>query len=492
MIDGFVAGRFTLAEELGQGGMGVVWRATDTLTGREVAVKRVLVPADLPAGTVADGLARLALEWRALAGLDHPNAVAIHDVLEADDGLYVVMELVEAVSLEELVRDGGPLPLGRASRIGLQLLDVLTAAHGAGVVHREVKPGNVLVLSGDRVKLGDFGVAGLQGEARLTGTGAFLGSPAYLAPEQARGGPCTPESDLWSLGATLYHALEGRDAFEAPAFSAVLAKILDGVPARPAHAGPLEPLLAGLLHKDPGSRPRPAQIRRALAEAAEAPQPAARPVPPQAGEADPLVTGPAAGLEGPVTALPGGTPPFTARVRRRGMVAETASRVVWTLLLCAGALVLVSSVFGDLTVLGLVPFLLLIGATALGRSAYLIAACVTGLLTRSALEIGPRGIAFRRGRHSAGYTWDDIESITIARRGLRRRRVLLIRLAGGVSTGRAPLLPIHFTGTPGRSPWFHRKTGQIALCRLDELHADLRTVERHLRTFAGDRSRPSQ
>lgn len=490
MTDERVAGRFALAEELGRGALGVVWRATDTRTGREVALKRVLVPSDLPDAVIADRLPRIVREQRVLAELDHPNAVRIHDVLEEDDGLYVAMELVEAVSLKELVRAEGPLPLERAARIGLQLLDVLTAAHGAGVVHCEVKPANVLVAPGDAVKLGDFGVSGLQGAARLTGTGAFLGPPAYLAPEQARGGPCTRESDLWALGATVYHMLEGRDAFEGRSFSAVLAKVLDGLPARPLNAGPLTPLLAGLLRREPSSRPRPAQIRRALTEAADAP-PSDTPIiiPPEAWNPDPPVQ-PLEEPDEPVTALPGGPPPFTVAVKPHGLVAETAARVGWTLLFSVGALAVAASSFGGLTSLGLTPFLLLIGGIALGRSAYLVAGGVSGLQTRNVLEVGPRGIAFRRGAYSAGYAWDDVEAVTVARQGLRRRPALLLLPAEGGTAERTPLLPLRLTGTRGRSPWLHR-TGGIALCRLDELQAPEEAVLEQVGAFAGSRWRPS-
>lgn len=489
MTDERVAGRFALAEELGRGALGVVWRATDTRTDREVALKRVLVPSDLPDAVIAEGLPRIAREQRLLAELDHPNAVRVHDVLEEDDGLYIVMELVEGVSLKELVGEEGPLPLDRAARIGLQLLDVLTAAHGAGVVHCEVKPANVLVAPGDVVKLGDFGVSALQGAARLTGTGAFLGPPAYLSPEQARGGPCTRESDLWALGATVYHMLEGRDAFEGRSFSAVLAKVLDGLPARPLNAGPLTPLLAGLLRREPSSRPRPAQIRRALTEAAESP-PSETPViiPPEAWNPDPPVPSVEEPPDGPVTAVPGGPPPFTAPVRRHGLIVETAARVGWTLLLSVGALAVAASSFGSLTSLGLTPFLLLIGGTALGRSAYLVAGGVTGLQARNVLEVGPRGIAFRRGAYSAGYSWEDVETVTVTRQGLRRRPVLLLLPAEG-DAERTPLLPLRLTGSQGRSPWLHH-TGGVALCRFDELEESEEAVVRQIGAFAGERWRP--
>ncbi len=416
------------------------------------------------------------------------------------------MELVETVTLEELVRGGGPLPLDRVARMGLQLLDALTAAHGAGLVHGGVRPGNVLVLPGDRVELGEPGVPEPREEARLTGTGAVLGPPAYLAPEQARGGPCTPSSDLWSLGATLYHALEGRDAFEAASFSAVLAKILDGVPARPAHAGPLEPLLAALLHKNPAARPKPPQIRQALTAAAEPPAvppmpavprpsaasetpvvpPGTPVVPSQARESDPL---PGQGTL--VTAVPGGPPPFEALVRPRGLVTETLSRLVWTLVLCAGALAVLASALDGLSPLVLAPFLLVTGTAGLARCAYLVFLCVSGLLARNTLEIGPRGIAFRRGTHSAGYTWDQVDSITVAPRGPLRRRALLLCPHAGTPVSNVPLLPLHLTGTPGRSPWFHPKSGHVALCHLDELQTTPETVERHLRAFAGPRWHPS-
>ncbi len=496
MANESVAGRFTLLEELGRGGMGVVWRARDEVLGREVAVKQIIEPAHLSAAAVAQARARMVREGRAAARLNHPNAVTVHDILEEEDGVYIVMELIQAVSLGELVRREGPLPHPRTAALGLQLLDALAAAHAAGIVHRDVKPGNVLVLPGDRVKLADFGVASLEGDNRLTGPGSLLGSPAYMAPEQARGHECTPASDLWSLGVTLYYALEGRDAFEAPAFSAIIAKILDGVPPRPANAGPLEDLLAGLLRKDPAQRPGTEDARHALAAGGDAP--ARTVVASWTGPPVPQGTGATFAVGAQPTPVPYPSTPapyqFEARVKSGGIVAQTVSSVVWTVVVTFVVMAFVSSqsgpgeigsVRGD----GPSPLVTLVGLVGLVRLGYLVVSGIAAAARRNVLEVGPRGISFSLGRYAAGYGWDQVMEIGVVRRGLFRRRALMVRPLGGSPAGLDPLRPPRMSGTRGRSPWFERKTGWVGLCHLDELKADAMTVEYQVSAFAGPRWR---
>src|SRR6266516_5705212 len=185
-----IAGRYLLGGELGHGGMGTVWRATDELLGREVAVKEIELPAAVTApgqGQSQDAAtvrARVLREARAAARLNHQGIVTVHDVLDAPDRLFIVMELVEAPSLAGVVAKEGPLPPARVARIGLGLVDALEAAHAAGIVHRDVKPGNVLLLPGDRVKLADFGIAAVQGDPQLTASKVAMGSPAFMAPSR--------------------------------------------------------------------------------------------------------------------------------------------------------------------------------------------------------------------------------------------------------------------------------------------------------------------
>ena len=180
-----VAGRYALGAELGRGGMGTVWRATDELLGREVAVKEIALPETVggPGQDAASIRARVLREARAAARLNHPGIVTVHDVLDAPDRLFI-MELVEAPSLAAVVAKEGPLPPARVARIGLGLVDALEAAHAAGIVHRDVKPGNVLLLPGDRVKLADFGIAAVQGDPQLTASKVAMGSPAFMAPSR--------------------------------------------------------------------------------------------------------------------------------------------------------------------------------------------------------------------------------------------------------------------------------------------------------------------
>jgi hypothetical protein len=294
-----VAGRYVLGGTLGRGGMGTVWRADDVLLGRAVAVKEVELPVGPPgAGRVA--LRERALrEARAAARLNHPGVVTLHDVVEADDRLFLVMELVEAPTLRDLVDGSGPVGRAAAARVGLELVDALDAAHRAGIVHHDVKPANVMVTADGRAKLADFGIASLQDDTQRTLTGvaaagrgadrtmtAAFGSLPYVAPEQASGQRAGPAADLWALGATLWFAVEGSAPFERGGPVATLGAILHDPPGRPTRAGPLEPILLALLVKDPARRPPAAALRRMLEPLARATADPNRPTP------DPVLTTP--------------------------------------------------------------------------------------------------------------------------------------------------------------------------------------------------------
>jgi eukaryotic-like serine/threonine-protein kinase len=262
-----VANRYELTEELGHGGMGVVWRATDTLLGRQVALKEVDLPRGGGGGDREGLRARVSREARAAARLSHPGVVTVYDIAHDGGRDFIVMELVSAPTLEELVRTGGPLAPERAARLGLGLLDALEAAHRAGIVHRDLKPKNVMVREDGATKLADFGIASVQGDPRLTATGLVVGSPAYMAPEQVEAEPVSPATDLWALGATLWFAVEGQPPFGGGEFQ-TLSAIVNGQPRRPERLGPLTPVLARLLVKDPAGRATPAQLRPLLRQVA--------------------------------------------------------------------------------------------------------------------------------------------------------------------------------------------------------------------------------
>jgi Protein kinase domain len=233
--------------------MGVVWRAHDVVLGREVAVKEVAFPASMPDAERHSAQARVTREARAAARLNHPGVVTLYDVVTHQGGVFIVMELVEAPTLADLVRVEGPLPPERVAEIGSQLASALEAAHRSGIVHRDVKPDNVLVPQAG-AKLADFGVASLAGDPRLTTTGVVIGSPAYMAPEQAQGEPIGPPADFWALGATLYFAVEGQPPFDNGSSMATLAAVVNEAPQPMRRAGPLAPLIAALLDKDPQAR----------------------------------------------------------------------------------------------------------------------------------------------------------------------------------------------------------------------------------------------
>ncbi|MFI5689048.1 serine/threonine-protein kinase [Streptomyces sp. NPDC051636] len=270
-----IAGRYRLLAKLGHGGMGTVWRAKDETVDREVAVKEPRVPDNLPERERANAFERMRREARAAARLDHPAVVNVHDVAVVDGQPWIVMELVRGRSLGSALQEG-TLDAREAARIGLQVLGALEAAHAAGILHRDVKPDNVLLGSHDRVVLTDFGIAQIEGETSLTDTGGFVGSPEYIAPERVLGQRPGPASDLWSLGVVLYAATEGVSPFRRSNTPATLQSVLNAAPAPPAAArGPLAEVITGLLQKDPAHRPNAARVRALLETAAKPPAPAA-------------------------------------------------------------------------------------------------------------------------------------------------------------------------------------------------------------------------
>ncbi|WP_257155661.1 serine/threonine-protein kinase [Streptomyces sp. Ru87] len=362
-----IGGRFELLERLGSGGMGTVWRARDSALEREVALKEVR-PLD-PAPAEADsGLSRMLRERvlreaRALARLSHPHVVTIHHIVDADPYPWLVMELLPAKTLEDRLA-GGPLPVAEAARIGRELLSALTAAHSAGVHHRDVKPSNVLLRPDGSAVLTDFGIAAVQDSPTLTPTGEVIGSPEYVAPERIRGAEDLPAADLWSLGMLLYVAVEGVSPMRRLTNLATLAAVLDE-PVPPArNAGPLAPVLEELLVHDPYARPDAGRLDTLLllAEAAEghpphhpprldAPPPVRAAAPPEtAGPAGPGGSGgPAgarrpAGARGPAGARESAGPPGPAApAARAAPPPRPGRRTAWVAAAAAVAGALVAS-----------------------------------------------------------------------------------------------------------------------------------------------------
>ncbi|MER6809155.1 serine/threonine-protein kinase [Actinomadura nitritigenes] len=248
-----LATRYRLVSEIGQGANGTVWRGHDELLDRAVAIKELRLPEDLSQDDRVVFFRRTLREARAPAQLRTHSIVEVYDVVTEQGRPWIVMELIEAPNLEQLIERDGPLPPERVAHIGRRLLEALNTAHKAGIVHRDLKPSNVL-LDGDRVVLTDFGLAFSSGSASLTKTGHFMGSPAYVAPEVAAGEKATPRSDLWSLGATLYAALEGRPPFERDNVMATLSALANESTPPPQNAGALGPVITGLLEKNPTRR----------------------------------------------------------------------------------------------------------------------------------------------------------------------------------------------------------------------------------------------
>jgi hypothetical protein len=310
-----IAGRYILDQPIGRGAMGVVWRGRDQLLDREVAVKEVVLSSSIGADERKNAYQRTLREARTAARLSHRGVVTVFDVAEEDGRPWIVMELVPSRSLDQVLTVERRLTPLRAGRIGQQLLAALAAAHAVGVLHRDVKPSNVLIArerSGnqwdERAVLTDFGIAQFAGDPRLTQTGMVMGSPGFTAPERIRGGAATPASDLWSLGATIYAAVEGSGPYEqrGGAITTMSAIINEDAPVA-SGSGRLAPLIAALLRRDPSTRPSAAAAARMFSDVL------------------PLLPGAAAEPEHPATVMSAYVPPPAAAAASAASAAAEAA-----------------------------------------------------------------------------------------------------------------------------------------------------------------------
>ncbi len=353
-----LADRYRLGEVLGKGGMGTVWRASDVTLGRSVAVKELRFPDNVDEDEKRRLITRTLREAKAIARIRNTGAVTVYDVVEEDGRPWIVMELVEGRSLSDAIRADGPLPASRAAEVGLAVLDVLRAAHREGILHRDVKPSNVLIAEDGRVVLTDFGIAQVEGDPSVTSTGMLVGAPSYISPERARGRRPGPPADLWSLGVLLYAAVEGRPPYDKGSAIATLTAVMTESYARPSVRGPLLDAISGLLVKDPDERLDDSGVRGLLLRAQDTPDvPEAEQTRAMAIPADPQprptdlppadVASPAAGAGwsavgsgSPVAGAPRpGGPAATSRTLRAGAGARRVAVVVAALVLVAAAVV---------------------------------------------------------------------------------------------------------------------------------------------------------
>ncbi|MFF9057447.1 serine/threonine-protein kinase [Streptomyces sp. NPDC014882] len=268
-----LAGRYRLGDVLGRGGMGTVWRAEDETLGRTVAVKELRFPGNIDDEEKRRLITRTLREAKAIARIRNNSAVTVFDVVEEDDRPWIVMELVEGKSLAEVIREDGVLEPRRAAEVGLAILDVLRSAHREGILHRDVKPSNVLIAEDGRVVLTDFGIAQVEGDPSITSTGMLVGAPSYISPERARGHKPGPAADLWSLGGLLYAAVEGTPPYDKGSAIATLTAVMTEPLEEPKNAGPLRDVIYGLLTKDPVHRLDDAGARAKLNAVLHAPEP---------------------------------------------------------------------------------------------------------------------------------------------------------------------------------------------------------------------------
>ncbi|MFD4654820.1 serine/threonine-protein kinase [Kitasatospora sp. NPDC058444] len=388
-----LAGRYELGERLGRGGMGTVWRAWDRMLDREVAVKELTVN-HLPEEDLQILHARMKREASAAARIKHPGVITVHDVLEQDGRPWIVMELVDGRSLADVISQDGTLQPRAAAEVGSQVLAALHRGHQLGVLHRDVKPANVLLERGTgRVVLLDFGIATYEGSTELTRPGDLVGSPDYLAPERAQGERPGPASDLWGLGATLYAAVEGQSPFRRDSPITTLAAVVDEPLPESRRAGPLGPVLSALMAKDPADRPTADEAAGMLAEVqaghtmglksvaavrtptrsvpvvdrSEGPAPAAEPVEGSEEPTEPKATAPAAPVEpvvpvepdtaggaqaaaraqtGPVAPVPHSVAPARGPAKRRSLLKIVGIAVAVGLLAAAGTFLVTRHVVG--------------------------------------------------------------------------------------------------------------------------------------------------
>ncbi|MFJ3588398.1 protein kinase [Streptomyces sp. NPDC090231] len=275
-----LAGRYRLGEVLGRGGMGTVHRAVDETLGRTVAVKELRFPTAIDDDEKRRLITRTLREAKAIARIRNNGAVTVYDVVDEDDRPWIVMELIEGKSLAEAVREDGVLTPGRAAEVGLAILDVLRSAHREGILHRDVKPSNVLIAEDGRVVLTDFGIAQVEGDPSVTSTGMLVGAPSYISPERARGHKPGPPADLWSLGGLLYASVEGCPPYDKGSAIATLTAVMTEPLDPPKNAGPLEEVIYGLLARDPEQRLDDAGARALLNDVINAPEQSDAPVPP--------------------------------------------------------------------------------------------------------------------------------------------------------------------------------------------------------------------
>lgn len=292
-----LAGRYRLGEVLGRGGMGTVWRADDETLGRTVAVKELRFPSAIDEDEKRRLITRTLREAKAIARIRNNSAVTVYDVVDEDDRPWIVMELIEGKSLAEAIREDGTLTPRRAAEVGLAILDVLRSAHREGILHRDVKPSNVLIAEDGRVVLTDFGIAQVEGDPSVTSTGMLVGAPSYISPERARGHKPGPPADLWSLGGLLYASVEGCPPYDKGSAIATLTAVMTEPLDPPKNAGPLTDVIYGLLARDPDQRLDDAGARALLNDVINAPD-VPEPAPadstqlmalPPAPAADPLV-----------------------------------------------------------------------------------------------------------------------------------------------------------------------------------------------------------